>query len=230
MNYPQPGDYIDIHTHGSEPVPGIFIVETLMAHEGKKPVDKPGITFITGIHPWYLDENNHDSQVGWVEITAPDNNIAAIGEAGFDSIRGPSADLQRRTFEEQVHISEKLRKPMVIHCVRAWDELLHGHKRLRPQMPWLVHGFRGKPDLARQLVARGMYLSLWFEFVMRPEVLPLLKSIPRERIFLETDGTDIDIRDIYNKVSGDLGIHVEELKAEIFLNYLKFFNINLCAT
>ena len=93
-------------------------------------------------------------------------------------------------------------------------------------MPWLVHGFRGKPDLAQQLVSKGMYLSFWFDFVMRPEAIPLLKSVPKERIFLETDGADIDIRDIYNKVSADLDISVDDLKTIFFSNFNQFFNKN----
>ena len=88
----------------------------------------------------------------------------AIGEAGFDKLRGPSPELQRKVFEEQVAISEELKKPVVIHCVRAWDELLAVHKKLKPKMPWLIHGFRGNTELAAQLLSKGMYLSFWFDF------------------------------------------------------------------
>lgn len=226
MNFPDPGDYIDIHNHGATPATGIFNVETLMAHEEREPQNIRGITFSYGIHPWHLDEGNHDQLIARVIKIAGNPDVAAIGEAGFDKIKGPSSELQQKTFEEQVLISEELRKPVVIHCVRAWDELLKVHKKLNPKIPWLVHGFRGKPDLARQLVSKGMYLSFWFDFVMRPESVPLLKSVPKERIFLETDGAEIDIRDVYNKVSCDLDISVEELKPLIFSNFNHFFNKN----
>ena len=203
MNFPQSGDYIDIHNHGAKPVPGIFSVENLMAHEEREPENISGLTYSFGIHPWYLNEKNHNQLIARVIKTAGNPDVSAIGEAGFDRIKGPTPDLQRKTFEEQVLIAGEHKKPMVIHCVRAWDELLQEHKRLKPKMPWLVHGFRGKPDLALQLISKGMYISFWFDFVMRPESVPLLKSVPKERIFLETDGAEIDIRDIYNKVSTD---------------------------
>jgi len=135
-------------------------------------------------------------------------------------------ELQRRTFEEQVTIAEEYKMPVVIHCVRAWDELLSEHKKLRPKMNWLVHGFRGNKELASQLISKGMYLSFWFDFVMRPESADLLKSLPADRIFLETDGADIDIRDIYNKVSSDLGITTDKLKTIILSNYNFFFKLN----
>jgi TatD DNase family protein len=219
MNFPQSGDYIDIHNHGARPAPGKFSVETLMAHEEREPENITGLTFSFGIHPWHLNEKNHNQLIARVIKTAGNPDVAAIGEAGFDRIKGPSPELQRKTFEEQVLIAGELKKPMVIHCVRAWDELLQEHKRIKPKMPWLIHGFRGKPDLALQLISKGMYLSFWFDFVMKPEAVPLLKSVPKDRIFLETDGAEIDIRDIYNKVSADLGLTVDELKARIISNY-----------
>jgi TatD DNase family protein len=226
MNLPSADDFIDIHNHGARSIKGIFSVEVLMAHEEREPENLPGITYTFGIHPWYLDENNHNHLISKVIKTAGNELVAGIGEAGFDRIKGPSTELQRKTFEEQVCISEEFKKPLVIHCVRAWDELLQEHKKLKPKMPWLVHGFRGKPDLALQLIAKGMYLSFWFDFVMRPETASLLRKLPTGRIFLETDGAAIDIRDIYNKVSADLNLSVNEFKTIIFSNFKQFFNIN----
>ena len=94
-------------------------------------------------------------------------------------------------------------------------------------MPWLVHGFRGKKELALQLIKRGMYLSFWFDFVMRPESAELLRFLPKERIFLETDGADVDIREIYKKVSDDLAVSVDELKNIILGNFKYFYVITM---
>jgi TatD DNase family protein len=226
MNLPGTGDYIDIHTHGAKPVTGHFFVEVLMAHEGKLPVETPGLAFTYGIHPWYLDESNHDSLLASVIKTVADPLIIAVGEAGFDKIKGPSLELQRKTFGEQVIIAEELKKPLVIHCVRAWGELLRINKKLNPEMPWLVHGFRGNKDLAIQLINKGMYISFWYDFIVKPESSDLVRSLPKERIFLETDGADVNIADIYEKVSSDLNISGEKLKEQIFQNYCRLFNLN----
>jgi TatD DNase family protein len=225
MYLPQDGDYIDIHVHGGVPASGIFILESLMAHEKKLPSDVQGIAYTFGIHPWFLSEQNHKQLLASVEDVVTNPGIIAIGEAGFDRLRGPSPDLQRKVFEEQIAISEKLNKPVVIHCVRGWDELLSVHKKLRPNMPWLIHGFRGSVGLATQLLSKGMYLSFWFDFVLRPESAGLLRVLPENRVFLETDGADVDIRDIYKKVSKDKEIGVEELKRIILSNYKEFFGI-----
>ena len=223
MSFPHQNDFIDIHTHGSVPSPGIFSVETLMAHENRIPQEQVGLAFTSGIHPWYLSVESHDGMLAYVAVTAADRSVIAVGEAGFDKIKGPAMDLQKKTFEEQVLIAEEHKKPVVIHCVRAWEELLAEHKKLKPLTPWLVHGFRGKKELASQLLSKGMFISLWFDFVLRPESAFLLQSLPAERFFLETDGSGVDIGSIYKKVSFDLGLSVDDLKKQIFNNFNHLF-------
>ena len=225
MYFPLHGDYIDIHVHEGTPASGIFILECLMAHEEKKPQNIPGVSYTYGIHPWFLNEGNEKQLLTSLEKLINNPDVIAIGEAGFDKIRGPSLDLQRRVFEKQIAISEEVGKPVVIHCVKAWEELLAAQKKLKPEMPWLIHGFRGNVELAGQLISKGMFLSFWFDFVLRPESAGLLRALPENRVFLETDGADIDIRDIYNKVSNDKDITVEELKRIILSNYKEFFGV-----
>ncbi len=224
MHYPRHGDYIDIHNHDSIPVKDVFILDNLMAHEGKLPAHENGMNYSLGIHPWFLNESNKVGLLEYVRKNASDSSITAIGEAGFDKLKGPSMDLQRSVFEQQAALSEELGKPLVIHCVKAWDELVASHKKLRPRMPWLVHGFRGKTELAMQLISRNMFISFWFDFVIRSEAAALIRSLPADRIFLETDGSGADIKAIYRKVADDLGITVNVLKDLILNNYSVFFS------
>ena len=223
MKHPLPGDFIDIHTHDAGVIKGIYAVENLMAHEGRSPGDIRDQPCTYGIHPWHLNSGNIDQFIVNVQSFVSSNNLIAVGEAGFDKLRGPDMQTQAMAFEAQVIISEEIKKPLYIHCVRAWDELLPAHKRVRPKMPWLIHGFRGNAELAMQLLSKGMYLSFWFDFVIRPESSKLLKSLPKERIFLETDGAETDIRKIYAKVAGDLDISVDELKKVFLRNFNEFF-------
>jgi len=224
MYFPLHGDYIDIHVHEGTPASGIFILECLMAHEEKKPQNIPGVSYTYGIHPWFLNEGNEKLLLTTLESYIKNPNVIAVGEAGFDKLRGPSLELQRRVFEKQTAISEEVGKPVVIHCVKAWEELLASQKKLKPEMPWLIHGFRGNIELAGQLISKGMYLSFWFDFVLRPESRNLLKSLPTDRIFLETDGAEADIKAIYKKVARDLDMTVDALKAIVLNNFNDFFN------
>ncbi|HOF20853.1 MAG TPA: TatD family hydrolase [Bacteroidales bacterium] len=224
MSLPDPGDYIDIHTHhGTHPEKGIFSVVSLMAHEEAGLLPLPGIAYTFGIHPWHLSASSYEDHISGVRKAAADSRVLAIGEAGFDRLRGPDPELQRKAFEEQALIAAEHHKPVIVHCVRAWDELLRARKRLRPARPWLVHGFRGSRDLAAQLISKDMFLSFWFGFIIRPEAGKLIRSLPRERIFLETDGSGAGIRNIYVKVSADLDISVSGLKRIIYDNFMDFF-------
>jgi TatD DNase family protein len=70
-----------------------------------------------------------------------------------------------------------------------------------------------------------MYISFWFDFIIRPESRDLLRTLPVDRIFLETDGSGAGIMSIYEKVSDDLGLKTEQLKNQIYSNFMNFFNI-----
>jgi TatD DNase family protein len=225
MNLPLKGDFLDIHNHGGSHVPGIFTVENLMVHEDHLPDFRNGMTYTFGIHPWHTDANSLDDHLEKVAVYARHENVAAIGEAGFDRLHGPAKDIQTLAFEKQIKIAEETGKPVYIHCVRAWDDLLAMHKKMKPSMPWLIHGFRGKKELAAQLISRGMYISFWFDFIIRPESRDLLRTLPVDRIFLETDGSGAGIMSIYEKVSDDLGLKTEQLKNQIYSNFMNFFNI-----
>ncbi|MCX6325457.1 MAG: TatD family hydrolase [Bacteroidia bacterium] len=223
MNLPQSGDFINIHTHGDKPAEGIFIIENLMAHEQEDFSPEAGVAYTIGLHPWFFGANNYEKFIVKVKEAAADNKIVAIGEAGFDKLRGASPVLQQKVFEEQVAIAEEYNKPLIIHCVKGWDELLATHKKLKPSTPWLIHGFHGKKEVARQLLSRGMYISVWYSFALIPESAELIRVIPRDRLFLETDGADVDIRTIYMKVASDLDLSVDELKSIILSNFNELF-------
>ncbi|MFN8240110.1 MAG: TatD family hydrolase [Bacteroidales bacterium] len=219
MNVPLPEDYIDIHNHGGSPLPGVFKVENLMAHEGIMPDNRQGIAYTLGIHPWHITDINAENQLAFIENHCLHPNVIALGEAGFDKLKGPGLPVQGNMFRAQVTLSERICKPLFIHCVKAWDELLEARKATRAKQPWMVHGFHGKPALARQLTDKGMYISLWYSFALTSDSDSLLKSLPADRLFLETDGSDAGIATIYERVSNALGMNAGQLVKQIHANY-----------
>ncbi len=149
-------------------------------------LDAPHLQSV-GIHPWHASEG----QIEHLDELAPDPRVAAIGEAGFDTLRGPSAEIQTTAFRHQALLAERLGKPLIIHCVKAWDALLEQHRLLRPETPWVIHGFRGNPQQCRQLLNRGLKISLGYRFN------PLTAAIiPPESLFIETDDAPVDISEV----------------------------------
>ena len=146
----------------------------------------PGGTYSLGIHPWATESLVGADELQRLETMAADSRTVAIGEAGFDRLRGGDIAYQTEIFEFQAAIARRLGKPMIIHCVHAFDVLLAEAKKLRPEPGmWIVHGFRGKPALARQLIDAGMALSIGLKY--NPDTLAL---IPPGRLYRETDAQD----------------------------------------
>lgn len=172
-----------------------------------------------GIHPWFT-ENDLIQMEKLTKIVCNDN-ILAIGEAGLDKLRGDILGKQIEIFIKQVEISEKVNKPMIIHCVKAWDELLQIKNRIKPNQKWIIHGFRGKPELAKQLLKNGFYISIGEHFNKET-----LKAIPPDRLFLETDDSTKSIIDIYQEVEHCLNTNIVELVLQINDNFDKIFKFN----
>lgn len=226
MIKPDKYDFINIHDHGADPHDGVFTIENIMVHEERSPGDIPGIAYSCGAHPWNIEEGNIDEQIRKVRGYASLPNVIAVGEAGFDRMRGADEVLQEKAFIAQVEISEEMRKPLFIHCVKAWDELLGCHRKMQPKMKWIIHGFRGKPELAAQLLGKDFYLSPWVEWAIRPESAVTLKSITLNRLFLETDGFDIDIEPVYRVVAEHLEIDLVALKKQLWENFDSLFHLS----
>lgn len=153
----------DFHTHNSCAVPGTAIVnlpiDVVAAPSRFSPVD--GALYSAGIHPWWTDagEEKISGFIGNLDALLRHPQVVRVGECGLDKLRGASLDRQIEIFRQQIVLSEALQKPVTIHCVKAYDVLLRLHKEWRVTQNWTVHGFRGRPALALQLLDAGIDLS-----------------------------------------------------------------------
>lgn len=206
---------INIHTHKvSAPDNNTDTVEIVNHIIKTSSAELQGKYISAGIHPWYID--NPDEQLRILEEQLAVNpNIIAVGEAGLDKLRGCDLAVQCDIFEKQALIAGQYSKPMIIHCVKAFDELLALKKRLKPSVPWIVHGFRGNHIQAQQFVKNGLLLS--FGPIFNHQAL---KAVWNDVFFLETDDSDAVISDIYDIVSFKTGVTVEELERRIERNFL----------
>lgn len=170
---------LDIHTHVLPQVPGTALV---CIGCGPLPENEEGHWFSAGLHPWDVTED-FDTQLNMVESLLANPQVAAVGECGFDILKGPSHDLQEQVFIRQIELSEHYAKPMILHVVRDFDSVIRLRRTLKPEQPWLIHGFRGGPEQMSQLYSHGILVS--FGLKHNPESL---RQVPSDRLFLETDG------------------------------------------
>ncbi len=212
---------IDFHTH-QPPVDNNSSVRSLLISE----VDKftPHDLFTIGIHPWFTEEVDLAEQFSLVNEYAKRSNVIGIGEIGLDKHRGAPIEKQIEVFEKQAMIAEKVNKPVVIHCVRAWAELLETRKRIQPKMPWAIHGFRGQSELVKQLLGNGMYISFGPESLNASEGLQeAIRIVPMNRIFIETDDADVSLKYLYTTISKIKRITTRDLEENINFNFAEFF-------
>ena len=204
--------YLNFHAH-REAVPGETVIRNLLLPAGKDEED--AITsgfFSAGIHPWHLPPQADEALRQLARVAAHPRCIA-IGETGLDKICPTPFALQLALFERQLALAGTRGRPAVIHCVKAWDELLATAKRTRPAIACVIHGFRGKPRLAESLLTHGFYLSFGPRF--NPESLRLC---PPGRLFLETDEDPHSVDALYHTAASLRGCSPESLNAQCLQN------------
>lgn len=151
-----------------------------------------------GIHPWFLTEEDMGRQLEWLDnLSVTDSSrLLALGEAGLDKCCPTPYALQLAAFREVINRSEQFRLPLLIHCVKAFNEIVLLRKEQACQQMWIIHGFRGKRELAVELLRHGFYLS--FGKYFQPEALA---AVPADRLLLETDESGTSMREIYEQAA-----------------------------
>ncbi|MBO4328083.1 MAG: TatD family hydrolase [Bacteroidales bacterium] len=177
-----------------------------------------------GIHPWWLDDPGYDWELALqtLEQQLKEGSLDAVGEAGLDKLHPETLPLQRTVFERQIRLAEQYGKPLVIHCVRAYDEVMQLWKRHQPRQAWILHGFNGNRETAGQLTEKGIYLSVGTAILFQNrKITESIPSIPLDRLFLETDEADDPIETVYAEAARLLSLPLEVLKEQIFTNFVR---------
>ena len=177
-----------------------------------------------GIHPWYIVEDRIESDLQIIENKLQEDNCFALGECGLDKRIGNSLALQQMVFEKQLALAEKHQKPVILHCVAAFQELIAIKKKLNISVPLIIHGFSKNIEVASQLVNSGFYLSFGKSLLLNKELELVFNSVPNDRLFLETDTVEQDISEVYQLAAKYKNIEVEEMKTIINTNFTTVFN------
>ncbi|MCX7872145.1 MAG: TatD family hydrolase [Verrucomicrobiae bacterium] len=185
-----------------------------------------------GIHPWYAEKTSHR----YLDTlhSALNKFGGCIGEIGLDTyIKNHNIEKQLQLFIAQLKIAAELNIPASIHCVKAWDLLLEVlQSNPLPQCGILIHSYGGLEKYIQPLAKLGAYFSFPGYFA-RENKLPQresFKSIPLERILVETDAPDQLPPDflITHKISDNSAKPINSpLNLPRIYHYLaQFFNIN----
>lgn len=216
--YPSESDFIDIHSHSGLDDEGVFRIHNVfLSNYQKNSLDRP---FSLGLHPWHIGENTI-SDIGEVLSQSTSNpNLFTFGETGLDSLIKTPMSKQIEIFRTHIECGIQHNKPLVIHCVKAFPELLALKKEYKNSSAWIIHGFNANQTIASECVKMGIYISISQRLLRNPEKAQKIASVvPLSMIFAETDEDGMSIQEVYGAISGLYGEDVSEIKRRIFKNF-----------
>lgn len=220
----QENDLIDIHSHHQlKAEEGIFRLYNLFLQDfGIKEIS----SYVScGLHPWHIEDyDNTDHFAEKLEKAAQHEQVIALGETGLDRMIDFPLEDQVSVFKIHIELSEKYRLPLIVHCVKAYDELLRLRKESLSIQAWIVHGFNGSPDLAKSLTDKGIYISGGSRILgNHKKCRDVLRTIPQNYIFVESDENDKDLSLVYEELARCMGISLRELATIVYRNYTEVF-------
>lgn len=214
--------YFDHHTHISGPpsiaseIIRIFSIDASNFEDlGSIPdIKSKGHGFTIGLHPMSYNAMTFESVSSIIHQYRDD--VLGIGECGLDTRLDITRQKQIELFTAHAELAMEVHLPLIIHCVRSHDDILHLHRRLKPSNPWIIHGFNRSESIAIKLLDQGILLSIGKELLdPRHPISNFFKKIAEYPFFLETDGKDIAIQILYQQASIMLNLSIEAISTTI---------------
>ena len=170
-----------------------------------------------GIHPWHAE----NADLATIEAAAME--VDAIGEIGLDFACDVEREVQMAVFRAQLAIAEREEKAVVLHCVKAFEEVMKIVLEYRLKAV-IFHGFIGSVEQAQRAVQQGFCLSFGERTFRSPKTIEALRSTPLSLLFIETDESTTPIEEIYEKIAELRGIPTTKLITAIEENFNRIFN------
>ena len=211
--------FYNLHTHTATQQENVVELVNQYPHD----FDATIPVYSIGIHPWFIVEERLESDLDILEIKLQETNCLAVGECGLDKRIAIPIELQQLVFEKQLLLAHKYNKPVVLHCVACFDELIATKKKMNITVPMIIHGFSKSEQLAKQLVSNGFYISFGKYLLLNAELESVIKSIPNDKIFLETDTISENIEAVYKLAAKYKKISMLEMQELMRHNFHKVF-------
>ncbi len=177
-----------------------------------------------GIHPWYIDVNRLENDLEIIKKKLQLSECLALGECGLDKRIDIPLSVQITVFKKQLKLVQHTNKPIILHCVAAFDEVIAIKKEMKIENPMIIHGFSKNEQVALSLLKNGFYLSFGKYLLRNPDLEKVVNFAPENQILLETDTIEETIYEVYEKAASIKGFSVQEMKTMVFTNFSKIFS------
>ena len=180
-----------------------------------------------GIHPAYINSTTIDEETHLINHHILDKNCLAIGEIGLDKLCETDFNLQIEVFEKQIKIAEENQLPIIIHSVRAYQEILHIRKKMNIIVPFIFHGFNKNEQLLQQIIAQNCFASFGKNLLYNKNLQIIFANLSAKYFFLENDSSEIPIQEIYAFAAELRKISIEELQQQMAENWKNVFGFEI---
>lgn len=212
--------YYNVHTHPHAHDTDVLFIENLYKNFEQ---DIEGRKVSMGLHPWYLEAKNLDEQLENLKNNLSKSEVLAVGECGLDKLSSTDWALQLKAFQLQIELAEEIKKPIIIHCVKAFNDVLVMLKHIT--VPVIFHGVNNKLSIIQPVIDAGYYLSFGKSLLGFNEViLNTFRKTPLNQVFLETDDAEVDIKEIYKSAARIKDISEKEILLQVEKNFLNLFH------
>lgn len=180
--------------------------------------DAPEHLYSAGLHPWHADKLSTGALSAILDQLASDSNMVAYGESGLDKACDIPLKIQLDIFELHLKKAAEHNKPIILHCVRSWDEIIEISSGYPIRK--ILHGYNGSAELTGRLLQEGFYFSVG-SAILNPKskICRSIQSINPALMFCETDTSDVSIKSVYAGVSAALKIKEDALRSILFDNF-----------
>lgn len=215
--------FVDIHTHHPKNSAEILSVESLFLQDAGS-TRNVNFPFSAAIHPWHTGSYSLKQIEAMLEEVVKKPGLIAIGETGLDKSYKTDYQHQKQVFGLHLEFAQRHSKPLIIHAVRSWNEIIEYLKHSKT--PSILHGYSAGVVLTKQLIGLGCYFSVGKPVLqITPRFRESLQIIPPTSLFMESDDSQVDIREIYSEVSKLRNITMEDLKIQVYENFKNLFRL-----
>ena len=217
--------FLNFHAHQQLPAEDEIVIQSLFLQDDLITKKSDKIFFTAGLHPWHADRLSEDLTKKRLEQLIQSKSILAVGETGLDMLKGPDLNIQIEIFKLHIEIAEKYNLPLIVHSVKSHNEILKLKIDLKSKIPWVIHHFNGNKQLALDFIYHGFYLSVSHHINnTKSRLSQYLGQLPIEKIFLETDDFNIDIKDLYSTAAVKFNMNTKNLKKQLMNNLNSLLN------
>lgn len=175
-----------------------------------------------------------------------DNKRAvAIGECGLDYFRAPDTSeekkRQRGIFEQQIQLAITYKKPLMIHCRNAYEDVLDMLTAYQREgaITGNIHFFAGDTDVARKFLDLNFTCSFTGVLTFTHDYDEVVSFLPLSHILSETDCPYVAptplrgkrnepafVPYVVKQIAAIRGIGEEECTEALFNNACRVFNLS----